>query len=231
MIGWLDHSPRFPPVSAALKSPNGLLAAGGDLSIERLLAAYRLGIFPWFTEDEPILWWSPDPRLVLVPSEIRISRSLRKTLRNKPYEVRFDTAFSEVIQACAAPRKEQAAGTWISADIIKAYEALFDEGIAHCVETWVNGVLVGGLYGVAIGRMFYGESMFSQAADMSKIALVHLCRFLEQHDFAMIDCQMHTAHLESMGAKPISREAFSHEITRLCDQPGLPGPWTDKQAK
>jgi leucyl/phenylalanyl-tRNA--protein transferase len=226
MIGWLDHSHRFPPLECALKSPNGLLAAGGDLSVGRLLAAYRLGIFPWFAKDEPILWWCPNPRLVLVPTEVHISRSLGKVLRNTSYEIRFDTAFKEVMYACAAPREGQQADTWISDEMVAAYCELFERGLAHSVETWVEGQLVGGLYGVTIGRMFYGESMFSQARDASKIALVHLCQFLKQHDFTLIDCQMHTSHLASMGAKLISRQAFIEEITVLCAQAELSGPWT-----
>ena len=225
MIGWLDHTHRFPPVKSALKNPNGLLAAGGDLSVERLLAAYRLGIFPWFTKEDPILWWSPSPRLVLNPKDIRITRSLSKVLRNKPYEVRFDTAFKEVMLACAAPRQAQKGDTWISDEIIQAYSHLFERGYAHSIETWLEDKLVGGLYGVSIGRMFYGESMFSQVNDTSKIALVHLCRFLEQEGFTLIDCQMHTPHLESMGATLIPRERFVENITYLCAQPHLSGPW------
>lgn len=227
MIGWLDHTYRFPPTTAALKNPNGLLAAGGDLSVGRLLAAYRLGIFPWFTQqDTAILWWSPDPRLVLVPSEIHISHSLTKVLRNKPYDVRFDTAFQQVMLACAEPREGQEGDTWISEQMVAAYSALFEQGLAHSVEIWVDEQLVGGLYGVAIGRMFYGESMFSKARDASKIALVYLCRFLAQHNFTMIDCQMQTPHLSSMGAKLISRQQFIDALSSLCEQPDLPGPWT-----
>ena len=226
MIGWLDHSHRFPPLHAALKTPNGLLAAGGDLSVDRLLAAYRLGIFPWFAKDEPILWWSPNPRLVLIPSEVYIARSLGKVLRNKPYEIRFDTAFKEVMLACAAPREGQKADTWISEAIMLAYSRLFDLGFAHSIETWVDGQLAGGLYGVTIGRMFYGESMFSIARDASKIALVHLCQFLTHHHFTLIDCQMHTPHLASMGAKQVTRNVFTETIKDLCNQPDLLGPWT-----
>lgn len=227
MIGWLDHTHRFPSIDSALKDPNGLLAAGGDLSTGRLLAAYRLGIFPWFAPDEPILWWSPNPRLVLAPNEIHITRSLSKVLRNKPYEIRFDTAFKEVMLACSEPRAEQKGETWISEVMIEAYCQLFTLGYAHSIETWVDGTLMGGLYGVAIGRMFYGESMFSRMPNGSKIALVHLCRFLEQNRFPLIDCQMHTAHLSSMGANLISRKIFFEHITALCQEPELLGPWTD----
>jgi leucyl/phenylalanyl-tRNA--protein transferase len=231
MIGWLDHSHRFPSPHSALKDPNGLLAAGGDLSVDRLLTAYRLGIFPWFAKDEPILWWSPNPRLVLIPTEVHISRSLGKVLRNKSYEIRMDTAFKEVMHACAAPREGQQADTWISNEMIAAYCDLFDKGLAHSIEMWIDDQLVGGLYGVAIGRMFYGESMFSQARDASKIALVHLCQFLSQQGFTLIDCQMHTPHLASMGAKLISRQTFIEEITILCNQPELLGPWTQLYGK
>lgn len=213
MIPWLTEEPIFPPVELALQSPNGLLAAGGDLSAARLLAAYRLGIFPWFSPGDPILWWSPDPRTVLVPEEFRVSRSLAKILRQHRHEVRFDTAFEQVMRACAAPRDGQP-GTWINEDMITAYVALHHAGIAHSVEVWIDGRLAGGLYGIAIGRMFYGESMFSAASNASKIALAHLARQLDRWDFGMIDCQMYTAHLASLGARKIPRAEF---IARLQD--------------
>lgn len=213
MIPWLTEEPIFPPVELALQSPNGLLAAGGDLSATRLLAAYRHGIFPWFSPDDPILWWSPDPRTVLVPDEFRVSRSLAKILRRHRYEVRFDTAFEEVMRACAAPRDGQP-GTWINEDMIAAYVALHRSGLAHSVEVWIDNRLAGGLYGIAIGRMFYGESMFSAASNGSKIALAHLARQLGRWDFGMIDCQMYTAHLASLGAREIPRAEF---IARLQD--------------
>ena len=170
MIPWLDpHSPHspFPPLASALAEPNGLLAAGGDLSPQRLIEAYHSGIFPWFNEGEPILWWSPDPRMVLIPGELKISRSLSKVLKKDEYEIRFDSAFVEVMQACAAPRKRQA-GTWIHPDMIAAYTALHQMGLAHSVETWIDGELAGGLYGIALGKMFFGESMFSRVPDASK---------------------------------------------------------------
>ena len=189
MIRWLRPDEPFPPVQSALAQPNGLLAAGADLSPARLIEAYRHGIFPWFSEGQPILWWSPDPRMVLVPAEIRITRSLAKALRNRRYEVRADSAFRAVMRACAEPRPEQD-GTWIGADMIEAYCALHERGIAHSVETWIDGELAGGLYGVALGRMFFGESMFSRATDASKIALVHLARQLERRGFGLIDCQL-----------------------------------------
>lgn len=173
MIPWLTNNMPFPAAGRALSSPNGLLAAGGDLSAPRLLEAYRHGIFPWFNSGEPILWWSPDPRMVLFPDEFKISRSLGKTLRHGKHEVRCDTAFEEVMRACAAPRDDQG-GTWIHEDMIAAYGALHELGYAHSVETWLDGKLVGGLYGIAIGRMFYGESMFHTSRDASKIALAHL---------------------------------------------------------
>ncbi|MBL8488388.1 MAG: leucyl/phenylalanyl-tRNA--protein transferase [Rhodocyclaceae bacterium] len=224
-IPWLPEAPLFPPVERAIASPNGLLAAGGDLSPERLLAAYRLGIFPWFSPGDPILWWSPDPRMVLFPAEIRITRSLARTLRNRPYEVRLDTAFAEVVAACAATPREGQGGTWITAEMQSAYLRLHRLGHAHSVETWIDGALAGGLYGVAVGRAFYGESMFSRRSDASKIALAHLCRHLERSGFGIIDCQMETAHLTSLGARPISRREFSARLAALTAAGPPPGPW------
>lgn len=219
MIPWLSADLTFPPLSTALTDQdgaNGLLAAGGDLSPQRLLAAYRLGIFPWTSEGNPLLWWSPDPRMVLIPDRLKISRSLAKTLRHKQYEVRLDTAFRQVIEACAqAPRVGQG-GTWISTDMQHAYTELHQMGIAHSVETWCEGKLVGGLYGVALGRAFFGESMFARTTDASKIALAHLCAFMHQKSFGIIDCQMETTHLASLGAMPISRKDFSTALDRLC---------------
>ena len=223
MIPWLDpHSPHspFPPLASALADPNGLLAAGGDLSPQRLIEAYRSGIFPWFNEGEPILWWSPDPRMVLIlgAGELKISRSLGKVLKKGEYEIRFDSAFSQVMQACAAPRKRQA-GTWIHPDMISAYTVLHQMGLAHSVETWIDGELMGGLYGIALGRMFFGESMFSHVPDASKIAFVHLVKQLERWNFGMIDCQMKTAHLASLGAREIPREEFSQKLKELVNCP------------
>lgn len=218
----------FPPVELALQSPNGLLASGGDLSVTRLLDAYRHGIFPWFNPGDPILWWSPHPRMVLFPEAVHISRSLAKRLRHRDYEVRTDTAFGAVMQACAAPRMHEdgpASGTWISSEMMDAYMHLHQHGYAHSVEIWKDGELVGGLYGVAIGRMFYGESMFSRVTDASKLALVHLCRQLQRWEFGMIDCQMETAHLASMGAMPISRSAFCTKLAVLIDLAGPASPW------
>ena len=214
MIPWLNGDVTFPPVNRALREPNGLLAAGGDLSAPRLLEAYRHGIFPWFSVGEPILWWSPDPRMVLIPAEFRISRSLARVLRNTSYEIRCDTAFELVMRSCAAPRGKHN-GTWISEDMIAAYCALHETGHAHSVEVWIGGRLAGGLYGVAIGRMFYGESMFSHVSNASKIALAHLARQLERWQFGMIDCQMNTAHLASLGAREIPRSEFIARLQEL----------------
>lgn len=224
MIPWLAKQNRFPPVEHALDYPNGLLAAGGDLSAERLLTAYRQGIFPWFNEGEPILWWSPDPRMVLFPEELKVSRSLRKALNRQAYQIRADSAFREVMEACAAPRKDRP-GTWIHSDMITAYSRLHELGIAHSVETWIDGTLSGGLYGVAIGRMFFGESMFARTTDASKIAFVHLVRRLERWQFGMIDCQMKTAHLASFGAREIPRKEFTLRLRELVNYRGATGKW------
>lgn len=207
MIPWLSDNRHFPPVESSLRDPNGLLAAGGELSVERLLEAYRHGIFPWFNPGEPILWWSPNPRMVLVPGEFKVSRSLAKVLRNVGYEVRVDSAFEQVMRSCAVPRDGQN-GTWINEDMIAAYCALHRLGYAHSIEVWISGDLVGGLYGVSIGRMFYGESMFSRVDNASKIALAHLAMQLERWGFPMIDCQMSTPHLTSLGAREIPRKEF-----------------------
>lgn len=218
MIPWLSDNLSFPSVTHALRTPNGLLAAGGDLSSARLLQAYRHGIFPWFNRDEPILWWSPDPRMVLIPEEFKISRSLSKILHRNLFAVRFDTAFTLVMRACAAPRDGHQ-GTWIDEQMIEAYTALHQLGYAHSVESWLDGKLVGGLYGVGIGRMFYGESMFSQASDASKVALAHLARQLSRWRFGMIDCQMHTPHLASLGARAMPREEFIAKLQELVNYP------------
>ncbi|OIO74474.1 MAG: leucyl/phenylalanyl-tRNA--protein transferase [Gallionellaceae bacterium CG1_02_56_997] len=222
MIPWLTEDTPFPPVTQALREPNGLLAASLSLSPERLLEAYRQGIFPWFSPGDPVLWWSPSPRMVLIPDEFIISKSLAKVLRNSNYQVRTDTSFERVMRACAAPRSGQA-GTWIDEQMIAAYCALHQQGFAHSVETWVNDRLVGGLYGVAIGQMFYGESMFSSASNASKIALAHLTRQLLRWQNTsitpMIDCQMHTPHLASLGAKQIPRSEFIALLEVLINLP------------
>ncbi len=224
MIPWLNPNEPFPPLDSALREPNGLLAAGGDLSPQRLIEAYAHGIFPWFNPGEPILWWSPDPRMVLFPGELKVSRSLRKTLKKPTYEIRTDTAFRQVMEACAAPRDEHG-GTWITPAMISAYTELHRLGLAHSVETWMEGKLVGGLYGIGLGRMFYGESMFSLATDASKIAFVHLVRQLERWGYGMIDCQMKTAHLASLGAREIPRAEFSLKLSELVNFPGNIGHW------
>jgi len=225
MVPWLERDTPFPPVRSALEEPNGLLAAGGDLSPERLLDAYRRGIFPWYSEGDPILWWSPDPRMVLFPRELKISRSLGKTLRNRRYETRFDSAFEEVIKSCAAPRKGEA-GTWISGAMMAAYLELHRLGHAHSVETWIDGDLAGGLYGVAVGRVFFGESMYSRVRDASKIALAALVAHLDSAGFGLIDCQMHTRHLETLGAREIPRARFSRLLEDLVHYSRSPGTWS-----
>lgn len=224
MIPWLGSDSHFPPVEQATADPNGLLAAGGDLSVARLVEAYGNGIFPWFNEGQPILWWSPDPRMVLFPSELKVSRSLAKTLRNSRFEVRADTAFRDVIQSCRMRRRDQA-GTWITAPMVEAYCELHRAGVAHSVETWLDAELVGGLYGVALGRAFFGESMFTRATDASKVALVTLVRQLERWGFEMVDCQMNTAHLASFGAREIARAEFTRRLRELIHYPPVPAPW------
>ncbi|MGB8337577.1 MAG: leucyl/phenylalanyl-tRNA--protein transferase [Burkholderiales bacterium] len=225
MVPWLKQNSPFPPVESARQAPNGLLAAGADLSRKRLLDAYSRGIFPWYSEGEPIMWWSPDPRMVLVPQEFKISRSLAKSLRNKNYQVRFDTAFRDVMLACSEPRDGQG-GTWISPQMTDAYCALHELGYAHSVETWTDNGLVGGLYGVAIGKMFYGESMFARQTDASKIALAHLTQHLAEQDFGLIDCQMSTPHLASLGAREINRSEFINIINKLCHISAKPAKWS-----
>ncbi|NLF54086.1 MAG: leucyl/phenylalanyl-tRNA--protein transferase [Thauera phenolivorans] len=224
MIPWLRGEPAFPPLASALAEPNGLLAAGGELGPPWLLAAYRRGIFPWFGEGEPILWWSPDPRLVLVPDELRIHRSLRRTLRRRPFELRLDTEFEGVMAACAAPR-EPGGATWILPEMQRAYGRMHELGYAHSVECWREGRLVGGLYGMALGRVFFGESMFSRETDASKVALAHLGRLLHDWGFRLIDCQMTTPHLLSMGAREIPRALFSGALARWTGEGRAPGRW------
>jgi len=234
MIPWLEPDSPFPDIASALTEKDnapGLLAAGADLSPERLLDAYRQGIFPWFSENQPILWWSTDPRMVLFTDSFTVSHSLRKTLKKVDqsiasggrWQVRFDSAFDEVIRACAAPRS-YASGTWISQQIIDGYSGLYQRGFAHCAEVWLDGELVGGAYGVCIGRMFYGESMFAQVTDASKIALAYLVRFLKAHGVEVIDCQQETAHLASLGAAPITREAFITHMKKAIAQEAI-GNW------
>jgi leucyl/phenylalanyl-tRNA--protein transferase len=224
MIPYLDVDDPFPPVDAALREPNGLLAAGADLSPHRLIDAYRRGIFPWFGDEDPLLWWSPDPRMVLFVDELRVSRSLRKTIRSGRFEVTADRAFSAVMSGCAAPRRQQE-GTWITTEMRAAYARLAAMGYAHSVESWVEGELVGGLYGVAIGRVFFGESMFARVTDASKVAFVQLVQQLRYWGFRLIDCQMPTAHLASLGAREIPRPDFLAEVNRGVLEPPVPSPW------
>ncbi|WP_301102573.1 leucyl/phenylalanyl-tRNA--protein transferase [Propionivibrio sp.] len=225
MIPWLDSTDAFPPLALALGEPNGLLCAGGDLSPQRIVQAYRNGIFPWYSPGEPILWWSPDPRMVLVPAELKLSRSLRRTLRAGRYQIRLDSSFPTVIRACARTRRKGQAGTWISTAMQAAYCTLHELGFAHSVETWLDDKLVGGLYGLAIGKMFYGESMFSHVTDASKIALAHLACFLETQGFGLIDCQMTTSHLASLGAREIPRSEFIARLYELTTIPPVSDRW------
>lgn len=224
MIPWLDDDDPLPPVERALRRPNGLLAAGGGLSVGRLIDAYARGCFPWFSEGEPVLWWSPDPRMVLFPPDLHVSRSLERRMRRGGYEVRADTAFADVVEGCAAPRTDDS-GTWITDEMKTAYRQLHAAGYAHSIETWIDGALAGGLYGVAIGRAFFGESMFTRIPDASKIAFVHLVRYLERQQFGIIDCQMRTAHLARFGAREIPRREFLAHVEALTGEREAGGKW------
>lgn len=231
MIPWLDPAiPAFPPVTQALTDPDGLLAAGGALSPAWLLEAYSQGIFPWFSDGQPILWWSPDPRMVVIPGEARVSRSLRKTLRAGRFEVRCDTAFRQVIRACAGPRRH-AQGTWIQPEMVAAYCRLHELGWAHSVETWLDGELAGGLYGIALGRVFFGESMFHRVSDASKVAFVHLARALECRNFSVMDCQMTTPHLASLGGREISRAELVKCLNLSTRADAQARPWPEDFAQ
>jgi leucyl/phenylalanyl-tRNA---protein transferase len=230
VVAALEPDTPFPQLTSALQQPNGLLAIGGDLSPQRLREAYRRGIFPWFSAGEPILWWSPDPRMVLFPDELKISRSLSRRLRKRDYEVRFDSAFRSVMQACATTPRDGQPGTWIMQEMVEAYCRLHQQGCAHSVETWIDGELAGGLYGVAIGRVFFGESMFHRVTDASKIAFVHLVRHLARQGFGMIDCQMKTSHLASFGAREIPRESFAERLGELINAAGSKGDWENEPA-
>lgn len=230
MIPWLQPDAPFPPIEAALAEPNGLLAASDDLTPERLQDAYRQGIFPWYSNGQPVLWWSPDPRMVLFVDEFRVARSLRKRLKQQPLEIRADSAFRAVIESCAAVSRPGQAGTWITPAVIDAYVSVHDAGNAHSVEAWRDGRLVGGLYGVAIGRMFFGESMFAHEPDASKIALVHLIAILRARGFPLVDCQQETAHLASFGARPIARRAFAARVAALVHSAAPDGPWDPASA-
>lgn len=225
MLTWLTPDSPFPPLTRALKNPNGLLAAGGDLSVERLVDAYCNGVFPWYGQGDPILWWSPDPRMVLVPDEFKVSRSLAKTARSGKFETRIDTAFRAVITACAATPRDGQSGTWILPEMVEAYCRLHEAGYAHSVEAWQNGVLVGGLYGIALDRIFFGESMFSHATDASKVAMLRLVTELKARGFRLIDCQQATRHLASLGAREIPRREFRLALKELIDYPPTPQHW------
>ncbi len=210
MLPYLDPeqtNQAFPPVSSALTDPDGLLAVGGCLSTKRIISAYTQGIFPWYSDGEPILWWSPNPRLVLLPDKLHISKSLKKTLRKQALNISFDQAFTEVIQACAAPRYDEE-GTWLTQEMQVAYIKLHHEGYAHSIEVWHQEQLIGGLYGLAIGQVFFGESMFHRQTDASKIAFIHLVKYLTDWNYKLIDCQVQTQHLMSLGAEEITRPQF-----------------------
>jgi len=225
-IPFLGHGDDFPPTCQALDEPNGLLAAGGELSQQMLLAAYSRGIFPWYEQPQPLLWWSPNPRAVLFPAELHISRSLRKVLRRNHFRLSVDTRFPDVMQACAEPRRD-GLGTWIGTDMLRAYTALHYRGLAHSVEVLEpDGELVGGLYGVALGRVFFGESMFSRRTDASKVAMVALVHILLRGQFALIDCQVDNPHLRSLGAREIDRLDFEALLAQNIDFEMDPGIWS-----
>lgn len=230
-VSWLSpHDVEFPSTQLALKEPNGLLAVGGDLSLERLISAYRLGIFPWYEEPQPILWWSPSPRAVLFPEKLKISKSLKKRIRRQEYRITCDTAFSQVMQHCAKVPRNRQHGTWITTDMHDAYCSLHSAGVAHSVEAWFEEQLVGGLYGLSIGGIFFGESMFSLRTDASKVAFSHLVFQLKRSGCQLIDCQVSNPHLLSLGAEEIDRASFEHLLKANIDNetPGLwQARWTD----
>lgn len=227
---WLstsDAPDAFPSLDEALSEPDGLLAIGGDLSPQRLLTAYRMGIFPWYEEDQPILWWSPNPRAVLWPDDLHISRRLKRTRRQSRLRYTCDKAFSNVIERCAGPRS-YADGTWITADMRAAYQTLYDMGWAHSFEAWQDDKLVGGLYGVAIGRVFFGESMFSSVSDASKLSLISAIEFLKSAGFELLDCQVWSSHLESLGATTLPRDAFAQQLDTFCEPRGTARSWAQE---
>ncbi len=220
----LNNPEIFPDVSLALTDPDGLLAIGGDLSPARLLAAYKRGIFPWYSKGQPILWWSPNPRAIVYPKELHISHSLRKTLRRGQFSVTLDRVFAQVITECAKSRSDRR-GTWITQEMMQAYQQLHALGFAHSVEVWLDDHLVGGMYGVSLGKVFFGESMFSRETDASKIAMVFLCKQLDRWGFALLDAQVQSAHLDSMGAIPLARDKFIELLARQTNQPMQHGTW------
>ncbi|WP_417595111.1 leucyl/phenylalanyl-tRNA--protein transferase [Oceanospirillum sp.] len=229
-LPWLnpEQPPYFPPVTEALADPQGLLAFGGQLNAQWLLTSYHQGIFPWFNPGEPILWWSPDPRMVIFPEHFKIRRSLKKTLRKQPFEITFDTAFAEVLNGCAAARN-YTDETWITEEMRSAYQELHQMGHAHSVEAWQDGKLVGGLYGVAIGRIFCGESMFARATDASKVAFVHLIQQLKAWQFELIDCQVYSDHLASFGAEEVDRACFLDYLKQYATAAMPVGHWSLEQ--
>lgn len=219
-----DDTEPFPDVEHALEDPDGLLAVGGCLSPRRLENAYRHGIFPWYSKGEPILWWSPNPRLVLYPDNLKIARSLRKIIKRHEFQITMDSAFNDVVAGCAEPRPS-ASGTWITKEMKTAYQIFQTRGYAHSVEAWHDNQLVGGLYGVAIGRAFFGESMFSRRSNASKVAFVALVEALKNWRYALIDCQVYTAHLVSFGAREISRQTFIRQLQTYCEETAKPSAW------
>lgn len=223
-IQWLDESITFPAASTAQQEPDGLLAAGGDLSAQRLITAYKKGIFPWYEEGQPILWWSPNPRTVITPSSLHISRSMGKVLKKRAFNVTFDQAFNQIIRACAAPRDAES-GTWITNEMIEAYCELHRLGHAHCVEVWEGDTLVGGLYGIAFGTVFFGESMFSHASNASKVGFITLAQHLFALGFTLIDCQVASEHLFTLGAVEISRDKFISTIQQAIPQKSNASNW------
>ena len=228
IISPYDQTLKFPDVEDALLEPNGLLAVGGDLSATRLLVAYQSGIFPWFSHDQPILWWSPDPRMVLFPENFHFSRRLKKTIRQNKFQFTFDTSFENVMRACAQPRPTQPE-TWITPSMLRAYIELHRQGFAHSFETWSNGKLVGGLYGIAIGKVFFGESMFSFQTDASKVAFARAVSLLTQWGYELIDCQVASEHLAMFGAADISRKEFVQHLILKTNLPALPSAWRPEE--
>lgn len=214
----------FPDLENALDHPDGLLAIGGDLSPSRIMVAYRRGIFPWYSDDQPILWWSPSERMIMFPENLKVSRSLRKTIRKHAFTLTMDTCFRQVVIECAGPRRHEE-GTWITPEVLEAYCQLHYYDFAHSVECWYDGQLVGGLYGVSLGKVFFGESMFSHLTDASKVAYSHFVWQLQRWGYELIDCQIHTEHLESLGAYLIPRQAYRKLLDRLCEVKGYHGPW------
>ncbi|MDM8561392.1 leucyl/phenylalanyl-tRNA--protein transferase [Candidatus Parabeggiatoa sp. HSG14] len=224
---WIPHNASpddFPPLEQALEHPDGLLAVGGDLTPSRIIMAYRLGIFPWYSDDEPILWWTPSQRMVLFPEYLKVSRSLRKSIRKGKFTVTLDQNFREVIKECAGFRRHQD-GTWITDDMREAYSKLHDDGIAHSVESWYEGHLVGGLYGIALGKVFFGESMFSRQTDASKVAFAHFVWQLQRWGYELVDCQVQSQHLESLGAVCIPRQEYRTLLDHLCETQGHNNKW------